>query len=795
MKKNTILLSLIIALILTLGGCRVDFDSDDPQSETDNMKTITIGALLPLTGNWSEPGQGAKKALDVTLSMVNYFLKPSELKFELDIRDTESNGEKALQELSLLHDAGIDTVIGPMSSEACVSVLDYANENSVLLLSPSATSEELALDDNLFRVIGKDRSVIEGLTTIMKDKYEYDRLITVYLDDAYGRGYYATLQDVLPSMGMETAGTIALSIDSADHAAIVDELEGLAAGENIEDTAILLVCDGKSASDLIKNISSASKLSTMKWFVSVDIIGSTVFMEDSFVEAFAAKTKMEGLAIGYRDVALDALPYIATVLDGAADISPYAISTWDCLWLLAKTYKEAPAIDTDTLKKTLVDEAGRYRNAFGAISLLDENGDIKSSRYMRYMMYDDKGSYSWRCLGHYVNLGVGDPIIQTIEWRVSVDGGIVQVGALLPLTGSIAEKGGEIEIILEHSAASFNQYASDMGSDLRIELVVEDTGSDPETAAFAAQKLVDMGIRTIIGPIGSSELEAVKPLSDSYGDIFISPLSSSPSLSLEDRIYRLMLNDTHQAHALCLLLTEKGISSLIIINRNDTYGNELADAVAADYTGKITRLTYDIDQSDFSTILTKAGAALSYDTGHTAVLVVAHEEIVDILKQVGTQSRLNDVSWFGTDSSALSNLLINDPDAAEKASSVNFTAFDYSPYGPYFDPLYHEINSTFQPDEPFKESSLGSFDGLWLLCCAYLIHGASADLDTINNYISGKSFRGVGGVLSLDAYGDRQFGYYKLYHLAAGENGEYSWENNGIYNLDYTHSGILELFD
>ncbi|MGD9826785.1 ABC transporter substrate-binding protein, partial [Desulfobacter sp.] len=97
MKKNTILLSLIIALILTLSGCRVDFDSDDPQSETDNMKTITIGALLPLTGTWSEPGQGAKKALDVTLSMVNYFLEPSEQKFELDIRDTQSNGEKALQ--------------------------------------------------------------------------------------------------------------------------------------------------------------------------------------------------------------------------------------------------------------------------------------------------------------------------------------------------------------------------------------------------------------------------------------------------------------------------------------------------------------------------------------------------------------------------------------------------------------------------------------------------------------------------------------------------------------------------
>ena len=49
-------------------------------------------------------------------------------------------------------------------------------------------------------------------------------------------------------------------------------------------------------------------------------------------------------------------------------------------------------------------------------------------------------------------------------------------------------------------------------------------------------------------------------------------------------------------------------------------------------------------------------------------------------------------------------------------------------------------------------------------------------------------------MLSLDANGDRRFGYYKLYHVKR-ENSEYSWKNKGIYSLDYAHSGILELSD
>lgn len=812
MRKKTFVTAVALGLALLLCSCaavpatvisepseNLPVTSAEPSQqtqtspdETPDLSVISIGALLPKTGVWESQGTAAQMALEKGLPYVNTYLKAYGLEIKLDLRDTQSDPAVALSELESMHEAGVNTVIGPMSSEESINVLQYAMDNAMLLLSPSATASELSKEDSFFRMVATDASQIDGLTRIMSSVYKIENLICVHLDDTYGRGFNDLLGQMSGSQGMEVIGSVALPSDGTDYTAAAAQLSELAADADSDTTAVVLVSSSQMASGLIREAAKDTKLGDMKWFAGADIIGDKTLFQDEQVSAFLEKTGMEGLTIGYKDIALDALPYIGAVLDGAADYSAYAIPTWDALWLLADTFVTDPDADFEMLKQNLVSCAGSYRNAFGSFSTLDANGDALGSKYMRYICVDDNGRSIWRCKGHYVNLGAGEPIIQTIEWKTAPDAGEVNVGVLLPLSGSHSENGKEVDSILKYAAEFFNLYAKESGSDLNLNLLIEDTQSDPAEAAKAAEKLIGLGVSAIIGPIDSSELETVKPLIDEAGIIDISPLSSSPSLGVKDSIYRLVLNDSVQTKALSALMKQDGIEKVVVLNANDTYGNEIAALMDEIFEGDVVLIPYETTLTTYTDVLAQADLAVKGgDLSKTAVLTVSHEELGQIMNELSAESSLKDVRWYGTDSTAFSGELL--ANAAETAAAVRYTALDYSPYGKYFDPLYFVLNDEIKSDNPLKESAISAFDGLWLLGCAYLNEGTTADFETINTYVSTKSFRGLGGVVKLDENGDRQFGYYNIYQVTADQDA-YTWQSIGVYSQDFVKQGILEMY-
>ncbi|MBI4855941.1 MAG: penicillin-binding protein activator [Acetobacterium woodii] len=787
MKKSVFTLIVVFVLTMSLSTFAA------PPSQVQAVKTIKVGALFPVTGTWNATGTAAEKAVNAALPIVNQYLSDSGIKIALDIRDTKSDPANALKELEALKNEGVNVVIGPMLSEESINVLQYANENDMLLLSPSSTARELSQPDNFFRMVGTDTSQVDGLTRIMKSVYKMDHVITVYVDDTYGRGYHDYINEMAQKQGMDVIGAVTIASDNPDYVAVAASLKEIAARADSQNTAVVIISPSQTGAEVIKKVAGDAKLSTMKWFASADIIGNQTILQDKDAAVFLEKTGMEGLTMGDKGISLDALPYISSLLDGATDYSPYAITTWDALWLLADTYSYGADVDFNTLKQNLVTSAATYRNAYGSFNTMDANGDTKGSKYMRYICVKDGENYTWSCKGHYVNLGAGEPIILSKDWKVATDGGNVQIGALLPLTGNRSENGKEIKNILEYAVKNFNAYAKSVGSDLELSLVVEDTASDTQKAKEAAQKLIDRGVKNIIGPINSTELEAVKPLIDAAGVIDISPLSSSASLIQPDRIYRLVMNDEMETKAMSALMKQEGIEKLVILHTDDTYGNGIIPLMQKNFGGEVISVAYDPAAVDFSDVIKQTEAAVTgSDPAKTSVMTVSYSEVVKILASVGESSVLKDVKWFGTDSSSQSKTVVADKTAAEMATRVDYTTIDFTPYGDKFDPLYYVINDEVGNGTALKESIISSFDGIWLLGCAYLSEGTSADLEKINTYVGSNSFHGVGGVLNLDKNGDRKLGYYKFYHLVTGDTG-YTWESDGQYSQDLLKPGVLEM--
>lgn len=757
-------------------------------------QTIKIGALLTLTGEWREIGDGVHKALVIGLDQVNHYLAPSGLRFELDARNTAGDPQKALSELMALANSGVHIVIGPMSSAEAKTVNSYANEHGILLLSPTATSPLLSKRDNFFRTIPTDWNQADGLLRIMTaDKFK--RFVVVYRNDTYGLGFFDQLQQAAASYGIEMAGGIVLPQTPNDYAAAIEALEQKLGPDRLEESAAIFIGSPEEASGVIRNIPADSLLAHVKWFSSAEIANSQDFLTDQTVAAFAANARWEGLRIGYRGISLDVLPYIDYTLAGAAGQSPEALTAWDALWLIAETCRKNPTADIESFKSELKATANQFRNSFGLINVMDENGDTRSARYLRYQIELDSstGRYGWQSKGHYVNPVISAPFIRTIEPRIQKQVGSVQIGVLLSLSGDSAETSREVLAVLGEAVASFNQYAASVGSDLNIKLLVEDTGHNSQTALFAVNKLLRQGVKTIVGPMDSAGAAVVAPLLNNAGVLAISPASTAPSLSKKDHLYRLIMNDTHQAQALTALLKQDQIDHVLVLCRNDAYGQGLTTAFREAFAGEVQSVSYEPGTKNFSGILKQAEQlAARSDKDHMAILAVSYGEIISLL-HIPEGSPLNGVRWYGTDGTALSGLLLQDRAAAQAAARLQFTALGYSAYGNYFDALYPVMNYRLDKkiSHPLQEFSLSAFDALWILGCAYLENG-DADQAAIEDYVQKAAFRGLSGLVSLDENGDRRLGYYRVYRLTE-HMGAYRWTIVGLYSLDYAKKGILEM--
>jgi len=80
----------------------------------------------------------------------------------------------------------------------------------------------------------------------------------------------------------------------------------------------------------------------------------------------------------------------------------------------------------------------------------------------------------------------------------------VEVGLLLPLSGQAAPLG---QAMLEAAQMALYETGND-----KLELLVRDSGGNATVAAQAAHSVIDGGAKLILGPLLSSEVEAVKPV-------------------------------------------------------------------------------------------------------------------------------------------------------------------------------------------------------------------------------------------------------------------------------------------
>ena len=335
-----------------------------------------------------------------------------------------------------------------------------------------------------------------------------------------------------------------------------------------------------------------------------------------------------------------------------------------------------------------------------------------------------------------------------------------------------------------------NEYFSRINSSIRFNIVVQDTESDPTISLEKLKLLAENGIRIVIGPATSANVEAIKDYADKNDIIIMSHSSTAPSLAVAgDNLFRFVPNDLEQAKVIAKEMWNQGIRMVVPLWRDDIYGHELMREVRNEFqklggkfdensdnigyaprTGQLAaslhRINFIMWDNTLKTLEKRVENALSnYTQEQIGVFMVSLDEVTPLFIQAYNHAILSKVRWFGSDGTALNEKLIRNQESALFAVNTSFSSPIFSlQYGNQekLDELLEEIRARVHAT-PSPYSAV-AYDAFWVAALAENVtmlnegnHTSREMVDGLKEAIidSANSYFGVTGNTSLNAVGDR----------------------------------------
>ncbi|MFZ6720964.1 ABC transporter substrate-binding protein [Undibacterium sp. Ji49W] len=176
------------------------------------------------------------------------------------------------------------------------------------------------------------------------------------------------------------------------------------------------------------------------------------------------------------------------------------------------------------------------------------------------------------------------PAITLVNPQVVTKPGInlVRIGHVGPLTGPIAHLGRDNENGARLAIQDLNELNLVIGGQLtKFELIAEDDGADPRQAISAAQRLVNSGVKGVVGHLNSGTTIPASKIYFQAGIPQISPSATNPRYTSQGygTTYRMVANDEVTAGLMAKILTKHlAAKRIAIIDDGTVFGTGVAYA-------------------------------------------------------------------------------------------------------------------------------------------------------------------------------------------------------------------------
>lgn len=344
---------------------------------------------------------------------------------------------------------------------------------------------------------------------------------------------------------------------------------------------------------------------------------------------------------------------------------------------------------------------------------------------------------------------------------------VVKLGFAGPLTGPVSHLGKDEQYGAQLALDDANGKGVVLGGQkVRFELLAEDDQADPRTATTVAQRLVDAGVKGVVGHVTSGAAIPASRIYEQAGVPSITPSATSPKLTQQKfkTTYRVIANDMQQGAAMARFATEAlKAKRIAVIDDRTAYGQGLADAVVDNLkrlgVTPVGREFTNDKATDFSAILTRLKAAKP-DAIFYGGMDAQGAPLLRQMRQLGIEAK-----YLGGDGVCTTEMikLAGPAISADVFCTQAGIPMDKMPAGKSFNERFLKRFSV-----PVQLYAPYSYDAASALVEAMKL-ADSADPARYLPLLQKVSFKGVTGNVAFDASGDIREGGVALYQYQSGK--------------------------
>lgn len=387
----------------------------------EDNKSISICALLDLTGDDSSQGMNDKAVLEIASSDVNSYLDMigSKEKVVLDIRDAQSDPAAAQREMQNLSRSGIRLVIATTTSAEIEAMKDYADKNGILIIGAASTAPTLAIPgDNLIRPVPDDSNQGFAIAQIFKLE-NISAVVPISRGDVWGDDLLKAATKSFEADGGKMLKGIRFS-PGTDFPSAANDLSSLVKeakrnyGSDKVGVYLISLDEGTS---ILSLAAGDPELSSVKWFGSDGTAGLKSVSENRSIAQFAAKTAfvcpIAGVPLGFRDS--DRYKRLVSSVKQRTGSEPnfYSIVSYDAFWAAWESIMLSKCLNSTDLKDILINTTDRYSGISGPLKL-NPAGDRGYAFYDFMAIAGENGNYSWKSMGSLERWGTS---LSNIAWN------------------------------------------------------------------------------------------------------------------------------------------------------------------------------------------------------------------------------------------------------------------------------------------------------------------------------------------------------------------------------------------
>jgi branched-chain amino acid transport system substrate-binding protein len=232
MRRLRWLSAAVLALAaLAVGACGGD---DDGGGGGGGGDTIKVGASLPLTGEFSEPGKAAKQGYQVWEALVNEnggLLDGRKVK--MVYKDDQSNQNTIVSDYNaLISRDKVDLLLGTFSSLLNLPASAVAERNRMLFVEPAGGAPELFDRDFKYLFFAQQATAdkqgavwANWVTTELPEGQRPKTAAYPTLDDPFAQPTSEGIEEILSAAGIQTVYRKTYTIDNPNYDAIASAVK------------------------------------------------------------------------------------------------------------------------------------------------------------------------------------------------------------------------------------------------------------------------------------------------------------------------------------------------------------------------------------------------------------------------------------------------------------------------------------------------------------------------------------------------------------------------------------------